>query len=243
MNYKLEDDTFYVNNKKLISSKMVTKFMTPFYNSKNDPYELDLNIIFPNGVKVKALDKLDDKVLRPTIVISDNTAKKLESNDHESLILIKGKDYVKNTFYLYNNNYTISNCNYFNSFDYLDKYTSFAYNKNNKSILTYSIMLYFFFTFNLFLEFIIYYYIVSKNQHNFHLLRTYGMSKRKIFLHSIIPLIISLMIASLVGGLITLTQTKWYTFFISGVPTFILFIALFLLISTFIFNKGIKKHE
>lgn len=242
LNHKLDDDTFYVSTRKLLSTKIVTEFLTPYYYSKNDNYEPNLNRLFPNGIKTKALDKLDENQIIPHIVVSDNTAKKFLT-DHDPLILIKDKKYLMNTFYLYNKNYIVQNCNYFDTDLVLQKYKDFAQNKINVSLFTYSIMLYFFFIFNLFLEYIVYFNIVSKNQHNFFLLYAFGMGKKQIFIHSIIPIIISLMLSSLIGGLIALTQTKGFTFFISGIPLFILFILLFVLISILIFKKGIKRHE
>lgn len=88
LNYKLEDDTFYVDNYDFLSSKTVTKFITPYYNSKNDQYEQDFNKIFSNGITTKLLDQSDHS-LHPVIVVSDNTSKKFNNNNHSSVILIK----------------------------------------------------------------------------------------------------------------------------------------------------------
>ena len=244
LNFKLKDDVFYVNKKELFSSKHVTSFSKPSYTSKNDCYEPNFNEIFKDGVDTVFLEN-DKNSFYPSIIVSDNTAQKIYNgyNDHNSIIIVKSDNSFNIVWYLFIKNYILHQHDLYNSNLTIEKYNTYVNaNADYTGLFTYSLLLYFFLIFSLFLELTIYYQIIRKNNHNFYLLYSLGLNKKKIFIHSILPLFISILLSSLIGGLISLTQSKMMTSFIFSTFLFILFIFCLITISILLFKKGIKNE-
>lgn len=243
LNFKLEDDVFYVNKKDLVSSEHVTSFSKPGYTSRNAAFEPDFNEIFKDGVDTVLLEE-NTNAFYPTVVVSDNTAKKISNvyKERDSIIFVKSANSFNVVWYLFIKNYPIKGLNFSDNREQVEKYNEYVYaNADYIGNFTYSLLLYFFLAFSLFLELTIYYQIIRNNRHNFYLLYSLGLNKKGIFIISILPIFISILLSSLIGGLLSLTQTKMMTSFIFGTFLFMIFLICFVSLSIFLFKKEIKK--
>lgn len=115
-------------------------------------------------------------------------------------------------------------------------------NNNYTGNLTYSILYFFFYLIILFLTLILYSFQLRKHRHNYLILSSYGAEEKSIFLLSLLPPLLILSLSSLIGGILSLIQFSYVTFFLFGVPTFLTLVLLFSFLSFFLFRRSKKKQ-
>ena len=245
--YPFQENTFYLSDPELYSSKHVSSFSKPIYRSMSDPFMVDYNKIFPNGVDTFVLDGLDEDDSKSTIFLSDDKLRNISScySEYSSVYLTTNTNTFEKASYIANKRL---------NFDSIVSAETIIHNKdleyyqaNNSdyysSIYSYSLMFCFFTLLFLFLESILYQSVLKREYHDYVLLHIRGLTWNQIHLISTIPNLIVLSLSFIIGGILTLTQTSFRTFFLSGLPVVFIFSLLIFLISSVLFRKKVSKHE
>lgn len=213
----------------------------------SDPFVVDYNEIFPDGVDTFVLDDLDENDSKSTIFLSDNKLRNISScySKYTSVYLTAHNGLIKKASYIATKRL---------GFDSTIAKNTIVHNKdleyyqeNNSdyyaSIYSYSLMLIFFVLLFLFLESILYQSTLKKEYHDYVILHIKGLTWKQIHLISIIPDLIVHSLSFILGGILTLTQTSFHTFFLSGIPVVVILSFLILIIRSVLFKKKVSKHE
>lgn len=249
--FEFKEDTFYVADKWFYSKKHVDSFRPPLYSHDMDSYKLDFNQVFPNGVDTVLLDMPMNSNMKQVIVVSDSSVIRVreDMDKYRSVLLLTDGNYLKNSFSIYSKKLNVHNpqTSHTGLKDESDRYFE-AYNKNFYSSytnsFTYSLLFYFFAFVILFTQFVMYSCLLNRHRHDFEVLRKCGLSKGWLFLLSLTPFLPCLLFSSVIGGILALMQASFsVTFFVTGIPYFLV-LSLLLGIGCFLlFYRGMKKHE
>ena len=239
--YDFQENTFYVLDERYYSSEKISDFYFLPSHSKNASFQLNYNEFFPSGVDCVYLGPKEDG----TIVLADTTIRKIlrEYQKHTRIAYLTDRNQSSLAWYLYKNSLHV-NAPYKNKkVESIFKTVYQNTSTYSNSVYSYSLMLYFFLLISLFIELIYYDYILKKHRHDFLLLYSSGMSRKSLFLHSYLPLLLSLSVSFLLSGLLALIQSKGMTFFLFGIPLTLLYLALDFLLSFVLYRKETKKQR
>ncbi len=241
---EFKDDTFYVSDKSMYSSCHVDSFMKPLYNAESNSFIVDYNALFPKGVDTVLLDNApEENKLKDYIVLSDYSMKKIYEviSKHSAMVVITQRRIPEKAFYIYMHHIAVEQ-NYMDQNKDYTAYQNLSFSGYSNTF-TYSILFVFFFVILLFFELNMYYFLLLRHHHDFFLMYSLGMTKKSIYLFSIVPSFCCLVLSFAAGGILSLLQSGFKTAFLSGIPTALLFLLAFFLSSYILFYIGRKKRE
>lgn len=206
--FELEDDIFYVFNEELVSDH-ITEYTTPTFIDRNS-YEPDFNELFGTRMRAKYVS-VNDNVSPYDVLMSDNTAKILkdEYKKHEKVLVCSNGTKFKLSRFVSFHRYTIQSV-IDKSVDEMSKYNNLILAiTNSTTTFTYGIFVYFILVIIPLAEIALFFYTYFLNRNNIRSLYSLGMSKWSLYFMLILPFLISFMLGTIFGGILSLVAVSF----------------------------------
>lgn len=254
----LKDDTFYVFNPELVSNH-IEKYDVPSFSSDND-YEPDFNKLFGSAMRAEYVNfgfEVKSGLYSDTVLISNNTARKLESeyDKHDTVILETKGRRLRLAYFLSSHLYTIVNP-IFEMKSQIDdmndksaeRHPVSKYNSYVSSValptsqFTYGMFYYLMFVLIVLCEIGFFAYTLYQNRENIRVLSSLGMTKSGIFFLLMLPFFVTFFLSSIIGGMLSLVGVsfRFFSFFYGSLYT-IFSLLLVMLAGYLILSWRLKK--